>query len=68
MSDRKGVFSYLAITFGITYAIEGALILAGREVQPSGIPTMIQGVIMVCLIASDFFLRNKVTIRRRVEE
>jgi len=46
----------------------GALILAGREVQPSGIPTMIQGVIMVCLIASDFFLRNKVTIRRRVVE
>jgi ABC-type uncharacterized transport system permease subunit len=46
----------------------GALILAGREVQPSGVPTMIQGVIMVCLIASDFFLRNRVTIRRRVED
>lgn len=29
MIDRKGIFSYLAITFGITYAIEGALILAG---------------------------------------
>ena len=46
----------------------GALILAGREVQPAGIPTLIQGVIMVCLIASDYFLRNRVTIVRRVEE
>ncbi len=46
----------------------GALILAGREVQPSGIPTLIQGVIMVALIASDYFLRNRVTIVRRVEE
>jgi hypothetical protein len=27
--DRKGIISFLAITFGITYAIEGALILAG---------------------------------------
>jgi len=46
----------------------GALILAGREVQPSGIPTLIQGVIMVSLIASDYFLRNRVSIVRRMEE
>jgi simple sugar transport system permease protein len=46
----------------------GALILAGREVQPAGIPTMIQGVIMVSLIASDYFLRNRVTIVRQLEE
>ena len=46
----------------------GALILAGREVQPAGIPTLIQGVIMVSLIASDYFLRNRVSIVRRVEE
>ncbi len=45
----------------------GALILAGREVQPTGIPTLIQGVIMVSLIASDYFLRNRITITRRVE-
>jgi simple sugar transport system permease protein len=45
----------------------GALILAGREVQPSGIPTLIQGVIMVSLIASDYFFRNRVRIIRRVE-
>ena len=46
----------------------GALILAGREVQPSGIPTLIQGVIMVSLIASDYFLRNRVSIIPNVEE
>ena len=45
----------------------GALILAGREVQPAGIPTLIQGVIMVSLIASDFFYRNRVRITRQVE-
>jgi simple sugar transport system permease protein len=46
----------------------GALILAGREIQPSGIPKMIQGVILVCLIAGDFFLRYRVSIVRRSEE
>lgn len=46
----------------------GALILAGREVQPSGIPTLIQGMIMVALIASDYFYRNRVRIIRRVED
>jgi membrane protease YdiL (CAAX protease family) len=34
--DRKGIISFLAITFGITYAIEGALSLAG--VRFTGIP------------------------------
>lgn len=42
----------------------GALILAGREIQPSGIPKMIQGVILVCLIASDFLLKYRVRIAR----
>ena len=31
----------------------GALILAGREIQPSGVPAMIQGIILFCLIGSD---------------
>jgi simple sugar transport system permease protein len=43
----------------------GAIILAGREIQPSGIPKMIQGIILVCLIASDIFLRYRVRIIRR---
>ena len=46
----------------------GALILAGREIQPSGIPKMIQGIILVCLIASDFLLRYKVRIVKGEEE
>jgi general nucleoside transport system permease protein len=46
----------------------GALILAGREIQPSGIPKMIQGIILVCLIASDYFLRYRVRIVRSAEE
>lgn len=46
----------------------GALILAGREIQPSGVPKLIQGVILVCLIAGDFFLRYRISIVRRVEE
>jgi ABC-type uncharacterized transport system permease subunit len=42
----------------------GALILAGREIQPSGVPKMIQGIILVCLIASDFFLRYRIRVVR----
>lgn len=46
----------------------GALLLAGREIQPSGVPKMIQGIILVCLITSDFFLRYRVYLVRREEE
>ncbi len=46
----------------------GALLLAGREIQPSGIPKMIQGIILVCLIASDFLMRYKFSITRAEEE
>jgi simple sugar transport system permease protein len=46
----------------------GALILAGREIQPSGVPKMIQGIILVSLIASDFLLRYRVSIVRGEEE
>jgi simple sugar transport system permease protein len=46
----------------------GALLLAGREIQPSGIPKMIQGIILVCLIASDFLLRYRVRIVKVGEE
>jgi ABC-type uncharacterized transport system permease subunit len=42
----------------------GALILAGREIQPSGVPKMIQGIILVSLIASDFLLRYRIRIMR----
>jgi simple sugar transport system permease protein len=40
------------------------LIIAGREIQPSGIPKMIQGIILVCLISFDFFLHYRIRISR----
>ena len=46
----------------------GALILAGREIQPSGIPTLLQGIILVSLIASDFLLRYKIRFTKRTQE
>ena len=46
----------------------GALILAGREIQPSGVPKMIQGIILVCLIASDFLLRYRIRLVQAGEE
>jgi ABC-type uncharacterized transport system permease subunit len=46
----------------------GGLILAGREIQPSGIPMLIQGIILVCLIASDFLLRYRVRFTLQSQE
>jgi len=40
----------------------GSLILAGREIQPSGIPKMIQGIILFTLIASEVLLRHRIRI------
>jgi len=46
----------------------GALLLAGFQIQPSGIPKMIQGIILVTLIASDFLLRYRVRFVKSEEE
>ena len=56
---------YLVIIVSILF---GALILAGREIQPSGIPKLIQGIILVCLIASDYLVRNRVRIIHKAQE
>lgn len=45
----------------------GVLILAGREIGRSDLPTLIQGIILFALIASEFLLRNRVRISRRRE-
>jgi simple sugar transport system permease protein len=42
----------------------GGLILAGREIQPAGVPRLIQGIILFMLIASDVLLRYRVRIER----
>ena len=43
----------------------GALILAGREIQPSGVPAMIQGIILFALIVADALVRYRVRLERR---
>lgn len=56
---------YLVVIVSILF---GALILAGREIQPSGVPKLIQGIILVCLIASDYLVRNRVRIVNKAKE
>ncbi len=63
------IIAYLA-RFGpyrviVASILFGALILAGREIQPSGIPAMIQGFILFSLIASDVLVRYRIRIHRR---
>jgi general nucleoside transport system permease protein len=43
----------------------GALILAGREIQPSGVPAMIQGIILFSLIVAEVFVRYQVRFERQ---
>jgi hypothetical protein len=55
MIERRGVISFLIITFGITYAVEGALILAGFRL--TGVPPLygqlaIAGVMWVPAVAT----------------
>jgi simple sugar transport system permease protein len=63
------IIAYLA-HFGswrvvVASVLFGALILAGREIQPSGVPAMIQGIILFCIIASDVLVRYRIRIVRR---
>ena len=46
----------------------GALIVAGREIQPAGLSQALQGIILFMVISSDVLLRYKVRIERRVRE
>jgi simple sugar transport system permease protein len=45
----------------------GGLILAGREIQPAGVPRLIQGIILFMLIASDVLMRYRVRIARNAD-
>lgn len=42
----------------------GGLILAGREIQPAGVPRLIQGIILFMLIASEVLLRYRIRIEK----
>ncbi len=61
------IVAYLARyhPFGVIVAsiLFGALILAGREIQPSGVPAMIQGIVLFSLIASEVLLRYRIRFR-----
>ncbi|HQV68629.1 MAG TPA: ABC transporter permease [Thermoflexales bacterium] len=46
----------------ISSVLFGALILAGREIQPAGVPKLIQGMILFMLIASDVLTRYRIRI------
>ena len=64
------IIAYLA-RFGpfrvvVASILFGALILAGREIQPSGVPAMIQGIILFCLILAEVVVRYRVRIERRM--
>jgi ABC-type uncharacterized transport system permease subunit len=52
------------ITVMLVSVLFGSLILAGREIQPSGIPKLIQGIILFTLIASDVLLRYRIRVVR----
>ncbi len=55
MIDRKGIISFLIITFGITYAIEGTMIVAGfrlTRIPPLYGPLIIAGVMWVPAVAT----------------
>jgi simple sugar transport system permease protein len=41
----------------------GALILAGREIQPSGVPAMIQGFVLFALIVAEVLVRYRIRIK-----
>jgi simple sugar transport system permease protein len=46
----------------------GALIVAGREIQPSGIANLLQGTILFMVISSDVLLRYKIRLVKVGEE
>jgi simple sugar transport system permease protein len=45
----------------------GALIVAGREIQPSGLAQLLQGIILFMVISSEFLLRYHVRVQRKVQ-
>ena len=43
----------------------GALIVAGREIQPAGLSNLLQGIVLFMVISSDVLLRYKIRFQRR---
>lgn len=64
------IIAYLA-RFGpwqvvVASILFGALILAGREIQPSGVPAMIQGIVLFCLIVAEVLVRYRIRFIPRI--
>jgi len=64
------IIAYLA-RFGpfrviVASILFGALILAGREIQPQGVPAMVQGIILFALVGSDVLIRYRIRFERRL--
>jgi simple sugar transport system permease protein len=45
----------------------GALIVAGREIQPSGLAQLLQGIILFMVISSEFLLRYRIRLQRKAQ-
>lgn len=52
----------------IVSIVFGALIVAGREIQPSGLAYLLQGIILFMVISSDVLLRYKISFVRTEQE
>ncbi|MBN1219486.1 MAG: ABC transporter permease [Anaerolineae bacterium] len=46
----------------------GALIVAGREIQPSGLASLLQGIVLFMVISSDVLLRYRICLVRNTGE
>ena len=57
VADVGGSFEFRDGSDKTGITVGGSLLLAGREIQPSGIPKLIQGIILFCLISSEILLR-----------
>lgn len=53
-----------AAIVGVAFLLSG-LLVGARQIQPAGIAMMLQGVILCCVIAADFFTRYRVQVRPR---
>jgi simple sugar transport system permease protein len=46
----------------------GALLVAGREIQPSGLATLIQGIVLFMVISSEVLLRYSIRFERKARK
>ena len=42
----------------------GVLLVGGKEIQPGGVPQMLQGLILFVIVGSQFWLRFKIRVAR----